>query len=92
MDLPTAATVTDVAGDVGDLSIWDQVAEADVIFHFAAQTSTAAAADDPDRDFHANVTPMRHLLAACRQRGTGSDRVVRRHGHAGRRAIAIARR
>ena len=40
-----------------------------VIFHFAAQTSTAAAADDPDWDFHANVTPMRHLLAACRQRG-----------------------
>ena len=71
MDLPTAATVTDVAGDVGDLKIWDQVAEADVIFHFAAQTSTAAAADDPDWDFHANVTPMRHLLAACRQRGAG---------------------
>jgi nucleoside-diphosphate-sugar epimerase len=69
MDVPTAATVTDVTGDVGDRGVWDRVAEADVIFHFAARTSTAAAADDPDSDFHANVTPMRHLLAACRQRG-----------------------
>jgi UDP-glucose 4-epimerase len=69
MDDLTAATVTDVTGDVGDRGVWDQVAAADVIFHFAAQTSTAAAADDPDGAFHANVTPMRHLLAACRHRG-----------------------
>ncbi|MEX2270513.1 MAG: NAD-dependent epimerase/dehydratase family protein, partial [Vicinamibacterales bacterium] len=69
MEIATAAAVTDVTGDVGDRGLWDRVADADVIFHFAAQTSTAAAADDPDWDFHANVTPMRHLLAACRQRG-----------------------
>ncbi len=69
IDVPMAATVTDVTGDVGDRGVWDRVAEADVIFHFAAQTSTAAAADVPDRDFHANVTPMRHLLAGCRQSG-----------------------
>jgi nucleoside-diphosphate-sugar epimerase len=68
LDVPTAATVTDVTGDVGDRGIWERVAAADMIFHFAAQTSTAAAADDPEGAFHANVTPMRHLLAACRQR------------------------
>jgi len=39
-----------------------------VIFHFAAQTSVSIAAADPDADFHANVTPIRHLIAACRQR------------------------
>ena len=69
MVIETAATVTDVAGDVGHRGLWDLVADADVIFHFAARTSTAAAADDPERDFHANVAPMRHLLAACRERG-----------------------
>lgn len=69
IEVPAAAIVTDVVGDVGDRGVWDHVADADVICHFAAQISTAAAAADPDWDFHANVTPMRHLLAACRQRG-----------------------
>ena len=64
----SAASVIDVAGDVRDRATWDQAAEADVIFHFAAQTSVAIAAADADADFHANVTPMRHLVAACRQR------------------------
>lgn len=65
----SAATVSDVSGDVSDRMVWDAVADADVFFHFAAQTSVAAGADDPDRDFAANVVPMRHLLAACRERG-----------------------
>jgi len=60
------ATVIDVAGDVGERDTWDRVVEADVIFHFAAQTSVAAAAADPDVDFRSNVMPIRHLLAACR--------------------------
>jgi len=63
-----AATVIDVAGDVSERDVWDRVADADVIFHLAAQTSRAAAAENPDRDFQANVTPLRHLLAACRDR------------------------
>lgn len=63
------ARVTEVAGDVADRGVWDRLVDADVIFHFAAQTSAAAAADNPDADFAANVTPMRHLLAACRDRG-----------------------
>jgi nucleoside-diphosphate-sugar epimerase len=62
------ARITDVAGDVSDRGVWDCLIDADVIFHFAAQTSGAVAAEDPDADFDANVTPMRHLLAACRER------------------------
>ena len=50
-------------------AIWDRVAEARRVFHLPRRPARAAAADDPDADFHANVTPMRHLLAACRQRG-----------------------
>jgi len=63
------ATVTDVCGDVSGRMVWDAVADADVIVHFAAQTSVAAAARDPDWDFRSNVLPMRHLLAACGARG-----------------------
>ncbi len=63
-----ASTVTDVIGDLGERGVWDAVVDADVIFHFAAQTSIAAAAANPDWDFAANVTPMRNLLAACAHR------------------------
>jgi nucleoside-diphosphate-sugar epimerase len=69
LDLPLVATIIDVTADAGDRGVWDRIADADVVFHFAAQTSTAAAADNPDRDFQANVAPMRQLLAACRERG-----------------------
>jgi len=63
------ATVTDIAADVSDPGVWDGVAgEADVVFHFAAQTSSAIAAENPAADFAANVAPMRHLLDACRRR------------------------
>lgn len=63
------ASVIDVVGDVSHRDVWDGVVDADVIVHLAAQTSNAVAAADPDLDFCANVTPMRHLLAACRDRG-----------------------
>ncbi|HEX6162203.1 MAG TPA: NAD-dependent epimerase/dehydratase family protein [Vicinamibacterales bacterium] len=62
------ARVIDLSGDVGDRAICDRLVEADVIFHLAAQTSVAEAAARPDRDLDANVTPMRQLLAACRER------------------------
>jgi nucleoside-diphosphate-sugar epimerase len=62
------AAVLDVTGDLSERSVWDRVVEADVVFHFAAQTSVAAADADPDADFRANVMPLRHLVAACRDR------------------------
>ena len=54
--------------DVAERPVWDRIVDADVIVHLAAQTSVAAANSDPDRDFRANVMPMRHLIAACRDR------------------------
>lgn len=68
VDGPSAADVIDVVGDVRDRATWDRVSDAHVVIHLAAQTSGAVAAEDPAADFHANVTPMRHLLASCRQR------------------------
>jgi UDP-glucose 4-epimerase len=63
-----AASVIDVIGDVTDRAIWDQVADADIVFHFAARTSDPRADDDGDAHFHANVLPLRHLFAACGRR------------------------
>jgi len=68
VDARSAADVIDVVGDVCDRATWDQVADAHVVLHLAAETSRAMAADNAAADFHANVTPMRHLLAACRRR------------------------
>lgn len=68
LDPPHAAIVVDVAGDVRDETTWTRVVDgADVVIHFAAQTSAAVAAGNPARDLDANVTPMRHLLQACRR-------------------------
>ena len=69
MTVTPTARVFEVRGDVSDRGVWDSIADADIIFHFAAQTSGAAAASNPDADFRVNVTPMRHLLAACRASG-----------------------
>lgn len=68
VDVTSRSQVIDVVGDVEDRSTWDQVSDAHVVLHLAAQTSGAAAEANPEADFRANVTPMRHLLAACRQR------------------------
>lgn len=65
---PFAATLVDVIGDLRDASVWSRVvADADVVVHFAAQTSAIVAAGDPAGDLDANVTPMRHLLTLCRE-------------------------
>lgn len=47
---------------------WAGAADADVVFHLAAQTSVARAAAEPQLDFAANVTPMRDIISSCRQR------------------------
>lgn len=53
-----------------DRTSFSRLAEADVVFHLAAQTSAAVSAADPAADFASNVEPMHNLLAACRHRET----------------------
>lgn len=61
------AQVRDLVGDVRDPSTWKrELAEADIIFHFAAQTSTYVANADPPADLDSNVIPLLRLLEACR--------------------------
>jgi UDP-glucose 4-epimerase len=65
-----AAQVTDLLGDVCDPELlYRAVKGVDFIFHFAAQTSTYVAHNDPVVDQSINVVPMLYLLEACRQLG-----------------------
>ncbi len=60
-----------MCGDVRDPSIWEQTLDGiDFIFHFAAQTSTYVANDNPVDDQAINVMPILYLLEACRRRAT----------------------
>lgn len=62
--------VTDLKGDVKNLSCWEKViGNADVVFHLAAQTSTYIANEDPLADLENNVVPLLKLLEACRKTG-----------------------
>jgi UDP-glucose 4-epimerase len=63
-----AAHVEDVIGDVKEKEIWEKILiDVDIIFHFAAQTSTYAANENPPEDLNTNVMPILYLLEACRK-------------------------
>jgi len=62
--------IADRRGDVRDPATWQRHLDGiDFVFHFAAQTSSYLADQDPVADHAINVMPMLHLLEACRQRG-----------------------
>jgi len=64
------AQVHDLEGDVREPSAWEAwVERADIIFHFAAQTSTYVANADPPADLESNVLPILRLMEICRTRG-----------------------
>ena len=59
-------TVT-IQADVRTADCWKNiVAEADVVFHLASNTSVYAAANDPAASLGSTVQPVAHLTAACR--------------------------
>ncbi len=62
--------VEDVSGDIRNHAILEQaLMGADMVLHFAAQTSVYVANNDPFADLDINVLPMLYLLETCRQRG-----------------------
>ena len=64
----TNAKITDVTTDITDGRIWKKVIQGtDIIFHFAAQTSTYFANKNPIEDIKINVTPMVNMLETCRK-------------------------
>ena len=66
--------IKDVVGDIRDRNIWNNVlADMDIVFHFAAQTSVYMAAEDPCTDLEINVLPILHLLETCRKNNWHPD-------------------
>lgn len=58
----------DIAGDVAAPDTWEKyLGDADIIFHFAAQTSTYVANADPALDLTRNVLPLVKILEICRR-------------------------
>jgi nucleoside-diphosphate-sugar epimerase len=63
------AQFQDIEGDIRDPSVWEAaLADVDVVFHFAAQTSVYVAEQNPSADLAVNVMPMLHLLETCRKK------------------------
>ena len=63
------AHIQDIEGDIRKPAIWESVlADVDIVFHFAAQTSVYVAEENPLADMESNVLPMVHLLETCRKR------------------------
>lgn len=61
-------TFHDMEADIRERSVWGKLlADIDIVFHFAAQTSVYAAEQDPRADLAVNVMPMLHLLETCRE-------------------------
>lgn len=64
------AQLIDVVGDVRDPKVWGKyLPGVDIVFHFAAQTSTYVANADPVADQAVNVLPLLELLEVCRRQG-----------------------
>lgn len=59
-----------VQGDFTQRAFWEAALPgADVVFHFAAQTSVYSADQNPAADWQANVLPLLTLLETCRAHG-----------------------
>ena len=64
------ALIEDVTGDIRETRVWERVlADADVVFHLAAQTSVVEASENPAAVFEVNVRPLLRLLETCRRTG-----------------------
>lgn len=68
-DIPGKPTVMRVFADIRSATVWeDHVNDADIVFHFAAQTSVYVSNSDPGSDLQINFLPMVHLLETCRKK------------------------
>lgn len=69
LPLEGVARIEAVAGDIREETFANRILEeVDIVFHFAAQTSTYLADQDPAEDFKANVSPIICLLETCRKK------------------------
>ncbi len=60
--------------DIRDKDIWSKyVTDVDIIFHFAAQTSSYVANEDPVKDLEVNLFPIASFIEECNKTGSRPD-------------------
>lgn len=66
---PARARITTREVDIRSPSVWDDTLEGvDIAFHFAAQTSSQFANQNPWEDMEVNLTPVVRLIDTCQKR------------------------
>jgi len=74
-DLPDGkARITTHVGDIRNPSIWDELlAGIDTVFHFAAQTSSRFANENPLEDLETNLVPLVRFIETCQKKEVRPD-------------------
>ncbi|MBU0987005.1 MAG: NAD-dependent epimerase/dehydratase family protein [Proteobacteria bacterium] len=68
------ARITIRNGDIRSPVIWNELLDGvDVIFHFAAQTSSKFANDNPVDDMEINLAPVVRFIDTCQKKGVRPD-------------------
>ena len=68
------ARITNRIGDICNPSIWDRLLEEiDIVFHFAAQTSSRFANENPVEDMDINLVPVVRFIETCQKKEIRPD-------------------
>jgi len=71
------AKIVLITGDIRDENIWkENIANVDIIFHLAAQTSSYVANDNPLEDVKINVLPVATLIETCEKENLRPDIIL----------------
>jgi len=62
------ANIVDVSFNISKNLNWSKILkDIDIVYHLAAQTSIYKAEENPEKDFHINVTPILNILETCKK-------------------------
>ncbi|MFC1825827.1 NAD-dependent epimerase/dehydratase family protein [Thermodesulfobacteriota bacterium] len=68
------ARISNRIGNICNPSIWDQILEKiDIVFHFAAQTSSRFANKNPAMDMEINLVPVARFIETCQKKEIRPD-------------------
>jgi len=68
------ARISNRIGNIRNPSIWDQILEEiDIVFHFAAQTSSRFANKNPVKDMEINLVPVAQFIETCQKKEIRPD-------------------
>jgi len=74
INAPAKARILTREIDIRHPSIWEEILEGvDIVFHFAAQTSSKFANENPSVDMDINVVPIARFVETCQKKATWPD-------------------